>query len=331
MPYCCRIYGLNIAANLPIPGIPATEISSVDVTLHFGTLPEWLNDAGGVEPWFTSEHTDTSGNPLLEVGKLHSGEYFHFSYFDQTQFLIDRTGRNIWAIWPPDLTLEDTATYLLGPVMGFVVQLRGSISLHASAIVIADAAVALVGPAGAGKSTTAAAFAERGYRILAEDVVTLDDRGDTFLVLPAYPCIRLWPASVRALYGSDSALPKLTPTWDKCYLDLNQEGYQFSDDPIPLAAIYLLAERTDEPSAPFISEVPGPKALMSLIANTYTTHLMDRRSRARGFKLLSRVHAAIPVRQITAHTDPARIDELCCAIVTDISTRVPLDNALVVS
>jgi hypothetical protein len=43
-------------------------------------------------------------------------------------------------------------------------------------------------------------LAKRGYSVLAEDVVTLDDRGDHFLVRPAYPCIRLWPASVKALY-----------------------------------------------------------------------------------------------------------------------------------
>jgi dephospho-CoA kinase len=58
--------------------------------------------------------------------------------------------------------------------------LRGVVCLHASAVAIGDEAIALLGPAGSGKSTTAAAFAERGYSVLAEDVVTLDDRGDHF-------------------------------------------------------------------------------------------------------------------------------------------------------
>src|SRR6185437_2076265 len=105
-----------------------------------------------------------------------------------------------WAAWREPLTLEDTSTYLLGPVMGFVMLLRGVVCLHASAVAIGEGAIALVGPAGSGKSTTAAAFAERGYRVLAEDVVTLDDRGYRFLLQPGYPCIRLWPAAVKALY-----------------------------------------------------------------------------------------------------------------------------------
>jgi serine kinase of HPr protein (carbohydrate metabolism regulator) len=60
-------------------------------------------------------------------------------------------------------------------MMGFVLLLRGCISLHACAVAIDDRAVAIVGPAGAGKSTTAAALADQGYSILAEDVVTLQD------------------------------------------------------------------------------------------------------------------------------------------------------------
>ena len=127
--------------------------------------------------------------------------------------------------------------------------LRGIVCLHASAVAIGDEVIALLGPAGSGKSTTAAAFAARGYSILAEDVVTLDDRGDHFLVRPGYPCIRLWPASVKALYGSETHLPKLTPNWDKCYLDLSDN---FQKEPLRLAAIYHLSERRHDAVAPFI-------------------------------------------------------------------------------
>jgi ABC-type dipeptide/oligopeptide/nickel transport system ATPase component len=195
--------------------------------------------------------------------------------------------------------------------MGFVLLLRGMVCLHASAIVVDDRAVALIGSAGAGKSTTAAAFAARGFSVLAEDVVTLDDRGDSFLVRPAYPCIRLWPASAATLYGSRSALPPLTPNWDKCYLDLTEHSGQFESRPRPLAAIYLLGERSDEQRAPFVESLDRTEGLMSLIANTYATKLMDRQMRAREFEILGRVIANVPLRRVTPHTDPGRIPELC--------------------
>ena len=321
MSYSCRIYGLSLLTNQPIPGVPHTDTTSIDLRVHFGERPESIiSDSGPVTPWFTSEYHTESGYPLLSVSKLHSGGYFRFSYSDQTEFVVDQDGKNIWANWPATLTLEDTATYLLGPIMGFVLQLRGGISLHASAVVIKDRAVAFVGPAGAGKSTIAAAFAERGHRVLAEDVVTFDDHEDAFLVLPAYPCIRLWPASVKALYGSEASLPRLTPTWNKRYLDLKQERYRFSEEPVPLAAIYLLSERSHDPNAPYVSDVSSSQALLSLIANTYATLLMDKEMRARGFDRLSRVTKHVPIRMLTPHSDTAMIPELCATIVREFET-----------
>src|SRR5205085_1986600 len=113
-----------------------------------------------------------------------------------------------------------------------------------SAVALGNRAVALLGPAGAGKSTTAAAFARRGYPLLSDDVVPIWVRDGLFVVPPAYPCLRLWPASVAALYGAADALPPLTPTWDKRCLDLTQGGCRFQQHPLPLAAIYVLGERT---------------------------------------------------------------------------------------
>ena len=176
-----------------------------------------------VETSYVADYKSECGEPALRVFRVRDGEYYRFRYADETEFVIDKAGSEVWAAWREPLTLEDTTTYLLGPVMGFVMLLRGVVCLHASAVAIGDEAIALLGPAGSGKSTTAAAFAERGYSVLAEDVVTLDDRGDHFLVRPGYPCIRLWPAAVKALYGSETHLPKLTPNWDKCYLDLKRQ------------------------------------------------------------------------------------------------------------
>jgi|SRR5687768_4631867 len=321
MSHTFSIYGLDILTNLEIPGIPPSPISSVDVQISFGNLPDWVDavDPSEVEPWYTTDYKDESGVPTLKVVRL-SKNYYRFSYTDETEFLIDHQGTNVWAVWPETLTLEDTATYLLGPIMGFVLLLRGCISLHASAIAINDRAIALVGPAGAGKSTTAAAFADLGYSILAEDVVTLDDRGDLFVVQPAYPCIRLWPESVAALFGQHNDLPRLTPNWEKRFLDLTQQPYQFHQEPLSLAAIYLLEERSESSAAPFVKQVPESKALMSLVANTYATRLMDKVMRAREFEILSRLLKTIPVRQITPHTSTSRIPELCKLISEDFET-----------
>jgi hypothetical protein len=270
-----------------------------------------------IETSYIADYKSACGEPMLRVFRVLDGRYYRFRYADETEFIVDNAGSEVWAAWREPLTLEDTATYLLGPVMGFVMLLRGVVCLHASAVAIGNEAIALLGPAGSGKSTTAAAFAERGYSVLAEDVVTLDDRGDQFLVRPAYPCIRLWPAAVKALYGSETHLPRLTPNWDKCYLDLSDN---FQREPLRLAAIYHLRERQADTRAPFVQALDRAEGLMSLVANTYATKLMDRQMRAREFELLTRVVRNVPLRRVTPHADPARIPELCTRIIADFKS-----------
>jgi len=311
MDYRSSIYGLGIVTNRIIPGVPASTIASEDLRISFGSLPAWLHAAQG-EACYVADYNRECGEPALRVFRVLDGKYYRFYYADQTPFVVDRSGSEVWAEWSVPLTLEDTATYLLGPVLGFVMLLRGIVCLHASAIAIGNEAIALLGPAGSGKSTTAAAFAERGCSVLAEDVVTLDDRHGEFLVRPGYPCIRLWPPAVKALYGSETHLPKLTPNWDKCYLELS---HGFQTQPLRLAAIYLLGERQDDGAV--IETVDRAKGLMSLVANTYATKLMDKQMRAREFELLTRVLSNVRLRRVIPRNDPARLPELCTRILTD--------------
>lgn len=320
MDYRCSIYGLGVTSNKAIPGVPVSQVTTTDLRISFGFLPAWLHDVSTtqIETSYVADYKDECGNPMLRIFRVLDGEYYRFSYADRTEFVLDHDATEIWAEWPDPLTLEDAATYLLGPIMGFVMLLRGVVCLHASAIAIDDKAIAVLGPAGSGKSTTAAAFSERGYSILAEDVVTLDDRGDQFLIRPAYPCIRLWPNSVKALYGSETHLPKLTPNWEKRYLDLTERPEQFQRKPLPLAAIYQLADRSDDKAAPFVEPVvERAEGLILLVANTYSTKLMDKQMRAREFELLTRVLRSVPLRRVTAHVDPVRIPELCDSILND--------------
>ncbi|HEU4869625.1 MAG TPA: hypothetical protein VFT08_02085, partial [Pyrinomonadaceae bacterium] len=117
--------------------------------ISFGSLPAWFHTAPG-EACYVADYKSECGEPALRVFRLLDGKYFRFNYADQTQFVVDRSGSEVWAEWSSPLTLEDTATYLLGPVLGFVMLLRGVVCLHASAVAIGDEAIALVGPAGSG-------------------------------------------------------------------------------------------------------------------------------------------------------------------------------------
>ncbi len=331
MPLVYSVYGLVLCANRPIPGLVALSAAPrVDGQVWLELMPPWLGQTLEVaeQEWFISPYQDERGEPILRVWKLAGGAYFRFLYGDGTEFVIDRCGTQVWATWPDTLTLEDTATYLLGPILGFVLRLRGVICLHASAVVVSDQAVAMLGPAGAGKSTTAAALARRGCTVLSDDVVALSDQSETFLVQPGYPRLRLWPETVNTLYGLSDALPRLTPTWDKRYLDLTQNGYKFQRQPLPLAAIYVLDERCTDPAASFVDAMPASTGLMALVANTYSTSLLDKAMRAQEFELLGRLAARVPLRRLTPHADPGYLANLCDVILDDFQALTTSAHAL---
>jgi hypothetical protein len=268
---------------------------------------------------YVSPVLDERGDPNLTVARLAQNDSVAFFYSDGARFIVDRLGREVCADWPDNYTLEDACTYLLGPVLAFVLRLRGVNCLHASAVVVDGRAIALFGLAGAGKSTTAAAFAHRGYPVLSDDVAVLADLADRFLVQPGYPRINLWPDSVRTLFGTEDALPRITPTWDKRYLALGQNGHRFQSSPLPLGAIYILGEREAGLTAPVIEEVVGSEAIMTLVSNTYVNYLLDRDMRAHEFDVLSRVLAGVPVRRVRSAADTSKIFALCESIAADAS------------
>ena len=317
------VYGLHLRTNLPLPGLDSLSTApKIDAHVCLQSKPEALtrNVDATAELFYVSPSEDERGEPVLKAWKLMDDSFFRLCYSDGTEFVINYEGTRIWSTWPDSLTIDDTTVYLLGPVLGFVLRLRGTVCLHASVISVDDKAIALLGAAGAGKSTTAAEFAKSGFPVLSDDVAAISDRDGVFVVQPAYPHLRLWPSAVNILYGRPDALPRLVPedsSWDKCYLKLTGKDYEFQSHPLPLAAIYLLSERTEDSASPFIEPMSAGAGLISLITNTYANYLLDTSMRAREFRLLDRVISSIPVRRAVPHADPFYLSKLCNVIVDD--------------
>jgi hypothetical protein len=320
------VFGLRVLSNLAIPG--PQEISSnapEDLRVYLGIHGPPDRSRTGCSEFllYTSPYNSEKGEPALQVWRLAT-DYIRLRYGDGTEFILDRVGTEVWATWPPELTLEDTATYLLGPILGLVLRLRDIVCLHASAVAVEGSAIAFLGSAGTGKSTTAAAFAQSGYSVFSDDVLPLFEEGSQIFARPGYPHIRLWPDSVDSLFGSAEALPRLTPTWDKRYYDLLQNGDRFQKESLPLAAIYILGERTEESAAPFVESISPREGLMTLVADTYVNYLLDRELRAREFEFLGRVVGRIPLRRLRPHSDPTTLPRLCEMVLNDFRAIRPV-------
>jgi len=249
-------------------------------------------------------------------------------YSDGVEFWLDRDLATLWAHWPTGSSLENTLSYLVGPILGLLLRLRGNVCLHASAVSIKDRAVIFVGCEGAGKSTTAAAFARRGYPVLSDDIVALVECGQEFQMLPAYPRVNLWPDSVKLLYGSPDALPQIMPDWDKRCLKLGEDGEtRFEERALPIGVIYVLGNSTRD-SANSVESISQKDALMILVGNTYATNFLDAKQRAEEFAVLSRLVAAVPIRQINARRDATGPQELCRVIQQDFASVASRANSL---
>jgi hypothetical protein len=271
---------------------------------------------------YASPEQDDSGTPLLTVWTRADGGH-RLRYSDQTEFLIDSSASRIDVDWEAPLTSEDASVYLLGPVLGFIMRLRGIVPLHASAVALAGAGVLFVGGAGAGKSTTAASFAALGFPCLSDDVVPVTEGPRAMLAYPSHPRITIWPESAEALFGSADALPPLSDAYDKRYLALDGR-YQFQATPVPIEVIYVLAERSPDPGALDVRSLSPRAALITLVGNTYCSYLLDGPMRANEFDLLSRIARRIPVRELRFGDGLAQLSCLC----EKLAASVPMGAAV---
>jgi energy-coupling factor transporter ATP-binding protein EcfA2 len=322
-------FGIRLGANVSIPGLTEESAeSAADVWVQFGSMPAGVRNNLPSKSQSLAKREDGENGRPEPLSLPGHGRGFRLRYDDGTVFVVDTGGTRVWATWQRPLTLEDTAVYLLGPVLAFVLRLRGTTCLHASAISVGGRTVALVGPSGAGKSTTAAAFAARGFAVLTDDMLALDEQCESVIAHPGYPRLRLWPDAARILGQACPVLPRLTPNWDKRYLDLRSNGCKFEQMPRSLAAIYLLDARSDNWEMPFVESMTASAALFSLLGNVRGDSHSSKNSRRREFDMLAQVVRQVPVRRIVRGTKPHPPAELCELILEDFRVSAKLANSV---
>jgi hypothetical protein len=291
-----RAFGLVIDSNVPLAPLLSCSTGRPDVMVRMGSSPSrWLET-----DWHRCDEA-VPGDRVLYTASSEAA--FRYVFSDGTEFTITAAGDEIWAAWPPPLTLDDASTYLLGPIMGAVLRLRGIISLHASVVAVGGYAFGFFGPAGAGKSTVAAVLATKGIPILADDMLVLVEREGRLLAQPTYPHVRLWPDAVAALFGSGDALPELAPPWEKRYLDLRNDGFRFQEEPLPLGGLFMLHDRSSGAENQQFTAVTGHAALIALVGNVYSARRFDARMRAEEARVLSHVVTEVPIQQTATPAD----------------------------
>jgi hypothetical protein len=323
--FAYRAYGLWLASDRLIPGLTPLDFTASktpDLCIQFEKNAGGESDPAGETLWYTAGFTDENGNPILKIWKGNSGGDFFIRYSHGLTFRVDAALGRIDVYRAPQTSEKDVPLYVLGPVLGIVLRLRGLTCLHASAVEMAGKAVAFAGEMGAGKSTTASIFAQNGHAVLTDDIVALEKRGSHFSVQPGYPYLNLLPDSMALLSGEAEALPSAEPVLEKTKLMLDGKEQRFQSEELPLGAIYILAERSNEASSAVAESIAPQEALIALASNTYANKMLDAAMRAREFCTLGELVRSVPIRRLVAPARPTDARSLYRAIFDDAAAAM---------
>jgi hypothetical protein len=322
--YFYRVFGLGLHSDRPIAGLVATAESAaglVDVSIRFGEWPDKHRVSADLSaaPFYRSPFRDESGRPVVSAWQVLGGVYLRLLMSDGLECVIDGGGTEIW-VDAPGVSDADVAECLLGPILGIALRRHGIVCLHASAVEIDGRAVAFAGRQGAGKSTLAALFAMRGCPVIADDLSALIDGGDTMVVQPGAPYLRMRPGAAEASAGRLGRRADLKPSPDRLYLDLDLRapGYRARSSPLLLGGVYCL-DWSSPPAGgePRLEPMTGADAVMSLISDTWATRLLDGLKRAAELDVLARLVNQVPVRRIV-QVESQAVLELADRILDDV-------------
>lgn len=278
-PHRHRVYGLTIAAWIPFPELPAARMDApVDVVFRLGDVPAELPETQGSGARFRA----APGKLLVWINTV-------------ARFLV-LDGREILVQPAPGAAENDLRVLLLCSPMGALLHQRGVLPLHASAIATPDGAAIFTAYSGHGKSTLAAQFQRRGFKVLADDIAAVSfDAAGRPVVAPGYPQFKLWPDSVTKLGLRPADLPRTREKMEKFALAFPEA---FEARPLPVARVYMLEERTNLGGVE-LEALSVPERLRYLVTHTYRAQYLRGLGQQRAhFELLGRLAASVPVKLV---------------------------------
>ena len=241
--YRYRLFGLAVASDLPVPELvadPGTE--PADVRVRLGPVDAPADTAPGL-------HVDGE-DALLVIRTI--GRF------------LTRGGREMIVEANADVSSRNLRLYLLGSGFAAILHQRGLLPLHANAVIVDGRAIGFMGHPGAGKSTLAAWFHDRGFDVLADDVcvVTAGPDGRP-LAHPGSPRLRLWREALEASGREASAYERSFDDMDKYTVPTDLDR---TLPAVPLSHLYLLEKAEEDPR---VDRLEGAAAVEAMVANTY--------------------------------------------------------------
>lgn len=205
----------------------------------------------------------------------------------------------------------------LGPVMALWLEVRGTLALHASAVLIDDSAVAFLSHGKGGKTSVAATLVQQGHPMLTDDLlaVTVADGGATGC--GGFGTMRMWPPEAEHFLGTASGLPLVHPFYEKRRVPVGGSDGWGSFDPRPraLRCLYVLERAPMSGPRLRISEVPPREAFTHLMRHSTAPFLTSAGVAPGRLKRLTQLLRTVPVRHVLHATSHEDLPSLASSLV----------------
>lgn len=174
----------------------------------------------------------------------------------------------------PEATLppHTLAHLLLDQVLPRLISHRGGASLHASAVLVENAAIVFCGESGWGKSTLALSFDRHGYPALSDDVIIITQAATGVYAQAPYAGLRVWPQTIAGMAGSAAVVTPVSHYNSKSRLASQSHP---TIDHAPVKAIFLLGEPASSRATKITPAAPT-EALMALVKARFRLDTEDR-------------------------------------------------------
>lgn len=246
--------GITLISEIELPELPLVQqqhAAAHPVRIRLGQVPSHLPQAVEIDP----DCFATSTHYWLRIRGI--GCY------------LVTNGEEILVNPEPGALPLDVRAYLLGTLFVALCQQRQLLPLHGSAVSSSKGVLAFLARSGQGKSSLAAYLAERGFRVLADDVCLVDTLSSgPAMVVPTAPWLKLWRNSLENLGRQVRGLERVFSEDDKYRLPIVP-----SSQAEPITRLVFL--ESNEGSETMIEELSLVEAIPRLMDLTHQAYVLQ--------------------------------------------------------
>jgi hypothetical protein len=223
-----------------------------------------------------------------------------------------------------DQSQQDLAAlHILPAVISIWMEMKDRfVSMHASAVVVDQQAIAFLGHSRHGKSTLAATFTQAGYPLLTDDILLVEDIEGEFKARPGYPFMRLWPDEAKLFTGVYEEFEPIQKGYDKRRVPIGYQHFgKFIDRATPLGCIYLAQRRNsdEESESIHITLLPPRQAVIDLIRFAYSSRLSEALGRNdTRLDFFARLAGQVHVRRLSFPSGHKHLPAVLSALLADL-------------